>query len=92
MASAEAGLPESERIRVVSIVTPNHLHHPVAKAFLEQGIHVVCDKPLTTTLEDAEELCRLAGDRDLVLRGDAQLHRLSDGQRGPRAGPLGGAR
>jgi len=52
---------------MVSIVTPNHLHHPVAKVFLERGIHVVCDKPLTTTVEDAEELCRLAAERDLVL-------------------------
>src|SRR5262245_22998461 len=59
MASKEAALPESERIHFVSIVTPNHLHHPVAKAFIERGIHVVCDKPLTTKLHDAEDLCRL---------------------------------
>jgi predicted dehydrogenase len=52
---------------MVSIVTPNHLHHPVAKVFLEHGVHVVCDKPLTTTVEDAEELCRLAADRVLLL-------------------------
>lgn len=66
MAASECLLPESERIRVVSIVTPNHLHHPVARAFLEQDVHVVCDKPLTTTLEDAEDLCRLAADRGLI--------------------------
>src|SRR4029453_6179034 len=59
MASREAALPENERIHFVSIVTPNHLHFPVAKAFIERGFHVVCDKPLTTTLEDAEALCRL---------------------------------
>jgi predicted dehydrogenase len=67
MAAAEAALPEHERIEVVSIVTPNHLHYPAAKAFLDVGIHVVCDKPLTTTLEDAEELCRTAEARDLVF-------------------------
>jgi predicted dehydrogenase len=56
MAAREAALPESERIDFVSIVTPNHLHAPVATAFLQQGFHVVCDKPLTTTLKDAETL------------------------------------
>lgn len=67
MADAEASLPESRRIQVVSIVTPNHLHHPVARAFLERGFHVVCDKPLTTNVEEAEELCRLAGEKDRIL-------------------------
>ncbi|MDH3270410.1 MAG: Gfo/Idh/MocA family oxidoreductase [Gemmatimonadota bacterium] len=67
MARGEHALPEPARIQVVSIVTPNHLHHAVAKAFLECGIHVVCDKPLTTTIEDAEELCHLAAERALVF-------------------------
>jgi predicted dehydrogenase len=67
MATAEAALPAEDRIQMVSIVTPNHLHHPVAKAFLERGIHVVCDKPMTTTLEDAEELCRLAASTGLIF-------------------------
>ncbi|MEM6782947.1 MAG: Gfo/Idh/MocA family oxidoreductase, partial [Bacteroidota bacterium] len=40
MAEREAALPDSERIDFVSIVTPNHLHHPVAKAFIERGFHV----------------------------------------------------
>ena len=43
-------------IDVVSIVTPNHLHHGPARAFLEAGIDVICDKPLTTTLDDALDL------------------------------------
>ena len=51
MAAAEAKRPD--RIDAVSIVTPNHLHFAPAKAFLEAGIHVICDKPLTTTVEDA---------------------------------------
>jgi predicted dehydrogenase len=54
MASAESKRPDG--IEVVSIVTPNHLHHAPAKAFLEAGIHVICDKPLTTTLADARDL------------------------------------
>lgn len=67
MAEAEAALPPTERIEAVSIVTPNHLHHPAALAFLRAGIHVICDKPLATTLADAEELCRVAAERDLVF-------------------------
>ena len=67
MASREAALPANERIDFVSIVTPNHLHFPVARAFIERGFHVVCDKPLTTTLEDAEELCRLVTKHDVVF-------------------------
>ncbi|WP_213285422.1 Gfo/Idh/MocA family protein [Bradyrhizobium sp. sGM-13] len=57
MAKAEAARPDG--IDVVSIVTPNHLHGPVAKAFLEAGIHVICDKPLATTVAEAEELVEL---------------------------------
>ena len=59
MADREASLPEGQRIDFVSIVTPNHMHFAPAKAFLEAGFHVVCDKPMTTTVEEAEELCRL---------------------------------
>ncbi|MCT7373834.1 Gfo/Idh/MocA family protein [Chelativorans salis] len=43
-------------IEAVSIVTPNHMHYPAAKVFLEAGIHVICDKPLTSTLKDAKAL------------------------------------
>lgn len=50
----------SDRIDVVAIVTPNHLHHAAAKRFLEAGFHVICDKPLTTTLADAEDLLATA--------------------------------
>jgi predicted dehydrogenase len=57
---AEAEARRSDRIDAVSIVTPNHVHHEVARCFLEAGIHVICDKPLTTSLERAEELVSLA--------------------------------
>ncbi len=54
MAREEA--TRDDRIDAVAIVTPNHLHHAVAKVFLKAGIHVICDKPLTTTLDDALDL------------------------------------
>ena len=57
MAKAEAARPDG--IEAVSIVTPNHVHFPAAKAFLEAGIHVICDKPLTSTLADARALAAL---------------------------------
>jgi predicted dehydrogenase len=55
---AEAG--RADRIDVVAIVTPNHLHHASAKRCLEAGFHVICDKPLTTTIADAEDLLQVA--------------------------------
>ena len=58
MAKAEAARPDG--IEAVSIVTPNHVHYPAAKAFLEAGIHVICDKPLTSTLADAKKLAAVA--------------------------------
>lgn len=57
MARAEAARPDG--IEAVAIVTPNHMHASVAKAFLEAGIHVICDKPMTTTVKEAEELAAL---------------------------------
>ena len=67
MVEAESTLPADERIHAVAIVAPNHLHHPVARAFLERGIHVVCDKPLAVTVEEADDLCRLAASTGLVF-------------------------
>ncbi|MBR1192835.1 Gfo/Idh/MocA family protein [Bradyrhizobium sp. AUGA SZCCT0160] len=54
MAQAEAA--RTDGIEAVAIVTPNHMHAPVADAFLDAGIHIICDKPLTTTLEEARRL------------------------------------
>lgn len=56
MAAAESALPENERIDFVSIVTPNNVHFPPAKTFLEAGFHVVCDKPMTFDLAEAKAL------------------------------------
>ena len=52
---------------VVAIVTPNYLHAPVASAFLEQGIHVICDKPLATSLAEGQALAALARARGCVF-------------------------
>jgi predicted dehydrogenase len=56
MMEKEAALPEGERMDFVSIVTPNHMHYPVASAALAAGFHVVCDKPVTFTLDEAKKL------------------------------------
>lgn len=52
----ELKLPEDERIQVCSILTPNFLHFPMAKKLLENGFHVICEKPMTTTFEEAKIL------------------------------------
>lgn len=64
MASAEAA--RTDGIDFVIIATPNHVHFPVARAFLEQGIHVVSDKPMTFSLEEARELVPLVERSKLV--------------------------
>ncbi len=58
MAQREARLKTG--IEAVAIVTPNHMHYPVAREFLKRGIHVICDKPLTSTLPDAKKLAKAA--------------------------------
>ncbi|MGC1205643.1 MAG: Gfo/Idh/MocA family oxidoreductase [Flavobacteriaceae bacterium] len=52
----ELKLPESERMQVVSILTPNFLHFPMANKLLENGFNVICEKPMTTTYEEAKTL------------------------------------
>jgi predicted dehydrogenase len=58
MATAEAA--RADGIEAVAIVTPNHMHAPVAKAFLAAGIHVICDKPMTLSVPEAEDLVATA--------------------------------
>lgn len=65
MAQKEAA--REDKIDFVSIVTPNSTHYEVAKAFLEAGIHVVCEKPLCFTVEEGEELERLATEKGLLF-------------------------
>jgi predicted dehydrogenase len=59
MVAGESKLSPNERIDFVSVATPNHTHFEIAKAFAEAGFNVMCDKPLTLTLEQAEELAKV---------------------------------
>ncbi|VVT05464.1 Gfo/Idh/MocA family oxidoreductase [Rhizobium sp. EC-SD404] len=65
MASREAR--RKDGIDAVAIVTPNHMHYPAAREFLKRGIHVICDKPLTSTMADAKKLQKLANDSDALF-------------------------
>lgn len=56
MLDAELRLPADERIDFVTVCTPNHLHHPIAKAFVSAGVAVACDKPMTVSLAQAQDL------------------------------------
>src|SRR5260221_1528385 len=64
MAQGEAG--REDGIHFVMITNPNHMHFPAAKAFLEQGIHVVSDKPMTFSLDEAQELAKIVERSNLV--------------------------
>jgi predicted dehydrogenase len=64
---AEQEASREDGIEAVSVVTPNHLHYPVARAFLERGIHVICDKPMTSNLEDARALVGVAAESDALF-------------------------
>ncbi|PTX57391.1 putative dehydrogenase [Litoreibacter ponti] len=65
MAIREARLKNG--IEAVSIVTPNHVHYAAAREFLKRGIHVICDKPLTSTLADAKKLVKAAESSDALF-------------------------
>lgn len=67
MIERERQLPEGERMDFVSIVTPNHVHYGPAKAALEAGFHVVCDKPLCFNMEEALDLQRLVKETGLTF-------------------------
>ena len=67
MIEKEKQLPEGERMDFVSIVTPNHLHYGPAKMALENGFHVVCDKPLCFDMDEAEELVALVKETGLLF-------------------------
>ena len=85
----ELKLPAAERIQVCSILTPNFLHFPMAKKLMENGFHVICEKPMTNTYEEAKILAALQAEKGLVFWVNPHLYRLSygapdegDGQRG----------
>jgi len=67
MIAAESKLPVGERVDFVSVATPNHTHFEIAKAFAEAGFNVLCDKPMTFDLAQAEELARVVQKTGVVF-------------------------
>ena len=67
MMATEKSLPDTQRIDLVSIVTPNNVHFPVAKAAAEAGFHIVCEKPMTTTLDQAKDLVKIVRQTGIVF-------------------------
>ncbi|MEW5815686.1 MAG: Gfo/Idh/MocA family oxidoreductase [Spirochaetota bacterium] len=67
MAEKEAVLPPDKKIDFVSIVTPNVSHFPIARAFLKAGFHVICDKPMTVSVAEAQELTGIVEETGLVF-------------------------
>jgi predicted dehydrogenase len=85
----------ADRIDAVAIVTPNHLHHGPARAFLDAGIHVFCEKPMTTSVAEAEDLVAAAA-RSKCVFGLAHTYTgypmVRQARAMARAGKLGGIR
>lgn len=67
MLDGEFARPAPERIEAVSIVTPNHAHYEPARAFADGGFHVVLDKPMVHTVDQAEDLVRIVRERNVVF-------------------------
>lgn len=67
MILSESALPPDQRMDLVSIVTPNHMHFAPAKMALEHGFHVICDKPMTYNLEEAIELRKIVESSNLIF-------------------------
>jgi predicted dehydrogenase len=67
MIESEKKIDINDRIQVVSVLTPNYLHYPMAKALLENDFHVICEKPLTTTYNEAIELSKIKQSKKLVF-------------------------
>ncbi|MEK6234225.1 MAG: Gfo/Idh/MocA family oxidoreductase, partial [Planctomycetales bacterium] len=67
MLDVEKTLPEDKRIDFVTVATPNHTHFEIAKAAVEAGYNVICDKPLTFDLAQAEDLAKAVDDSGVVF-------------------------
>lgn len=89
---ARAETARADGIEAVSIVTPNHVHFGPAKAFLEAGIHVICDKPLTATLDEARALAQVSrknGAKFLLTHNYTGYPLMRQARELVRAGKLG---
>jgi predicted dehydrogenase len=67
MLAAEHALPEAERVKVVTVATPNYLHYETAAKLIQAGFHVICEKPVTSTAAEAENLSQLLQSRKLIF-------------------------
>ncbi|MDE0629077.1 MAG: Gfo/Idh/MocA family oxidoreductase [Bryobacterales bacterium] len=67
MLGRESGLAGADRLDLVTVATPNSTHHEISRAFLRAGFHVLCEKPITTTVEDGEDLLTTARHADRIL-------------------------
>lgn len=67
MAEKEAAKPPDARLDFVSVLTPNHLHFDICETFIKAGFDIVCDKPLTNEIEEAEALCNLVAKHGVVF-------------------------
>ena len=67
MIKSELKLDSNERIKAVSILTPNFLHYPMAKKLLENNFNVICEKPMTTTYEEAKDLEKIYKSKNLTF-------------------------
>src|SRR5512133_889727 len=67
MIKAESALPAGQRVDFVSVTTPNNWHFPIARDFLKAGFHVMCEKPMTLTSDEAKELQKLVKEKKLVF-------------------------
>ncbi|MFO0864831.1 MAG: Gfo/Idh/MocA family oxidoreductase [Gemmataceae bacterium] len=67
MIAAELKLPAEKRVDFVSVATPNHTHYEISKAFAEAGFNVICDKPLTFDLAQAEDLAKVVAKSGVVF-------------------------
>ena len=95
MLERERGLPPGERLDLVTVATPNSTHFEIAEAFLRAGFHVLCEKPLTTVLEDAEQLALAARQRGRILAvnyGYTGYPMVRQARAMVRAGELGAVR
>lgn len=67
LVAEELKLPEEERMQIVSVLTPNFLHYAMAKKLIENGFHVICEKPLTTTYNEAKDLYNAAEKANIIF-------------------------
>ena len=84
MFMTENSLPKEQRMDFVTIVTPNFAHFAPAMMALDYGFHVVIDKPMTLTLDEAKQLQQKSERNGIDFVSHSHLFRLSDGQTGPK--------